>query len=172
MVVTKMPAAKPEKTEYLKARVDDGIKSDFEEICRSLSIKPAEQLRELVLAFIAKEEKQLGERVQIRISRPEGYMHGAWRAEIKLRKPEECPYPAVFPLPKLERRMIRCDPEYHAAWFDAVTQLHEPAGVLNGGIWRGDCYSNGIAESDNPTPLEEVEKALRKNIEMVLEYLR
>lgn len=167
-----MPAAKPEKTEYLKARVDDGIKSDFEHICRALSIKPAEQLRELVLAFIAKEEKQLGERVQIRVSRPEGYMHGAWRVEIKLRKPEECPYPAVFPLPQLERRVFRSDPEYDAAWFDAAKQSYEPAGILNEGIWRGACYSNGVDESDNPTPLKEVEQALRKNIEMVLEYLR
>jgi len=167
-----MPAAKPEKTEYLKARVDEGIKNDFEGICTALAIKPAEQLRKLALAFITLEEKRLGERVQIRVSRPETYDAGAWRVEIKLRKPEECPYPVVFPLPKLEKRLIHCDPEYRAAWFDSATQLHEPAGVLKDGMWRGDCYSNGIAESDNPTPLEEVEQALRKNIEMVLVHLR
>lgn len=167
-----MPAAKQEKTEYLKARVDEGIKTDFEGICAALEIKPAEQLRKLVLAFIAQEEKHLGERVQIRVSRPETYSAGAWRVEIKLKKPEECPYPQVFPLPKLEKRLIHCDPEYRAAWFDAVALAHEPAGVLKDGVWRGDCYSNGIAEFENPTSLEEVEQALRKNIEMVLDCLR
>jgi hypothetical protein len=165
-----MPAAKPEKTEYLKARVDEGIKNDFEGICKALAIKPAEQLRELVLAFIAQEEKQLGERVQVRVSRPEDYQHGAWRVEIKLRKPEECPYPLVFPLPKLAKRSIHCDPEHRAAWFDSATLSHEPAAVLKEGLWRGDCYSNGIAEPDNPTSLEEVEQALRQNVEMVLAY--
>lgn len=165
-----MPAAKPEKSEYLKARVDEVIKNDFEGICAALEIKPAEQLRKLVLAFIAQEEKQLGERVQIRMSRPEGYHHGAWRVEVKLRKPEERSYAIVFPLPKLDKRSIHCDPEYRAAWFDGATQQHEPAAVLKDGVWRGNCYSNGIAESDNPTSLEEVEGALRKSIEILLDY--
>ncbi|HEF4763160.1 TPA: hypothetical protein SAN82_005638 [Pseudomonas putida] len=165
-----MTAAKPEKTEYLKARVDEGIKTDFEGICAALEIKPAEQLRKLVLAFIAQEEKRLGERVQVRVTRPEGYQHGAWRVEIKLKKPEECPYPLVFPLPKLEKRSIHCDPEYRAAWFDSGTQLHEPGGVLQDGVWRGNCYTNGIAEPDNPTSLEEVEQALRQIIETGLAY--
>ena len=164
--------SKLEKTEYLKARVDEGIKNDYEDICAALEIKPAEQLRKLVLAFIAQEKKQLGERVQIRVSRPETYEAGAWRVEIKLKKPEECPYPLVFPLPDLDKRSIHCDPEHRAAWFNAETQTHETAGVLRDGIWRGDCYTNGIAESENPTSLEVVEQALRNKIEMALAYLR
>jgi hypothetical protein len=167
-----MSPSKLEKTEYLKARVDENIKNEFEDICAALEIKPAEQLRKLVLAFIAQEEKLLGERVQIRVTRPETYDVGAWRLEIKLRKPEDCPYPMVFPLPKLERRLMLPDPEYRAAWFDSEASAHEPAGVLIDGIWRGNCYSNGIAESENPTSLETVERELRHNIEMVLVHLR
>lgn len=165
-----MPAAKPEKTEYLKARVNEGIKNDFEGICAALEIKPAEQLRKLVLAFIAQEEKHLGERIQVRVTRPEDYQHGAWRVEIKLKNTEECPFPRVFPFPKLKYRVFHSDPEYRAAWFNGDTQEYETAGVLQDGVWRGNFYTNGIAEPDNPTSLEEVEQALQQIIETTLAY--
>lgn len=165
-----MPAAKLEKTEYLKARVDEAIKKDFESICAALEIKPAEQMRKLILAFIAQEEKQLGERIQVRVTRPEDYQHGAWRVEIKLKNQEERAFPRVFPLPKFKHRVFHSDPEYRAAWFNSDTQDYEMAGVLLDGVWRGNFYTNGIAESDNPTSLGQVEHALRENIEKTLAY--
>ena len=79
-------------------------------------------------------------------------------------------YPPGVSPPKTGKRSIHCDPEHRAAWFNGDTQAHETAGVLKDGMWRGDCYSNGITESENPTALEEVEQALHKNIEMVLAY--
>lgn len=159
-----------EKTEYLKARVNERIKHDFEAICTALGVKPAEQMRELVLAFIALEEKHLGDRIQVRVSRPDGYQTGAWRVEIKLKNPEECAYPLVFPMPKLAKRAFHSDPECRAAWFNGETQKFEMGGLLQNGMWRGDFYSNGIDEDNNPTSLEQVEEALRHVIERGIDF--
>ncbi|MDU0583504.1 hypothetical protein [Pseudomonas aeruginosa] len=158
-----------EKTEYIKARVNERIKHDFDTVCQALEIKPAEQMRELIVGFIAKEARLLGEELQIRITQPSGYDYGAWRVDIKLKNPEDFPFPIVFPMPKLSSRAMRSDPEYQVAWLSVHTEKHEMGGILREGVWRGHLYSNGCTESQNPTSLETVEKALRDTLRPLLD---
>lgn len=164
-----MPAPKSEKTEYLKARVDEFIKKDFEAICESLRIKPAEQMRQLAIEFIKREEQRLGQRIQILVTRPNGYDYGAWRVEIRLRNPRDNSYPVVFPFPKLEKRIFHSDVDCQAAWRNPATEEFEIGGLLQNGIWRGHLYSNGIAEIENPTSLELIKEELRRIIDSLIE---
>lgn len=163
-----MSAAKQEKSEYLKARVTEQIKKDYEIICADLGVKPADQMRELVTAFITQEQKRLGQRVQVRITRPDGYDHGAWRMEIKLKDPEQNELPLIFPTTGLPYRSVHSDPEHRAVWYNHAIQLNDMGGLLQNGVWRGHLYSNGIAESDNPTTLADVEQHFQALIEKLL----
>ncbi|OPE56849.1 hypothetical protein BTW15_27765 [Pseudomonas syringae pv. tomato] len=165
--VVKMPAAKPEKTEYLKARVDQYIKEDFEEICKQLEIKPAEQLREMVIDFLDRQKKLLSESVQIQITRPDGFDFGAWQVKIKIRDSIKN-LAAPFKLPKLAHRTIHSEPEYQSAWLDDKKQIYEMGGLLIDRQWRGNMYTNGISENDNPTSVDMVRAALKEEIERVL----
>ncbi|WP_449106754.1 hypothetical protein [Pseudomonas mohnii] len=162
-----MPAPKLEKTEYLKARVDERIKSDFEDVCRQLGIKPAEQMRELVVDFLEKQKKLLSETIQIQITRPDGYDYGAWHVQIKV-KDSVKNLPAPFQLPKISHRSIHSEPGYQAAWLDLDKHEYEMGGLLINRLWRGNLYSNGMPENENPSTLDDVREALKREIEKIL----
>jgi hypothetical protein len=157
-----------EKTAFLKVRLDPEMKEEFESICGGLGTKPSEEVRAFVASFIERELKKRGARVQVRVTRPNGYEYGAWRVEVKLNSPHDSRYPLVFPLPMLEKRAVQSDPEYFAAWFNSDKRQHESGGLIINGIWRGVVRTNGVDESNNPTSMEAVEAEFVDIIEGLL----
>lgn len=98
--------------------------------------------------------------------RPKGYDEGAFTVEVNLEPSEwdKCRgWPIVFKIPSLAKRALYPDEHYRVAIPHASKEI-EIGGVLRDGCWRGHCYSNGVEESKNPTPITEVEAALQKNI--------
>lgn len=167
-----MAAAKPSAKEpVLRARVSETIKARFEEICQRFGETGSDRLRQLVEDFVRQHASAAGHAVEVRIERPGGYDHGAWRISAALRNPDLATWngsPVPFALPDLPRRLIVvADAEYRAA---ALTADRTPVlgGCFHDGIWRADLYSNGIAEDDNPTSLDVVRQAITDSIEEAL----
>lgn len=165
-----------EKASFLRARVSDRLKQDFEDICKVLGNKqPTVQLRELVEQFVREKSDQLDDRIIVHIYRPDGYDLGAWRVLITLRNPEEglwCGKPIPFALPTLEKRRLDSDKEYQSI-VGVPSKEHFVGYGMGGsfinGEWRGHLYSNGIAEKDNPTSIEEVRILLVNVINSLLD---
>ncbi|MCK9738075.1 hypothetical protein [Pseudomonas syringae] len=160
-----------ERSEFLRTRVTETEKKKFEEVCAALGSKPAEQLRKHVLDFISAHSRHLKEEFTVHIFKPEGaepaYDPGAWKVIIRLKNIEESTSPVLFRFPKLKNRIIHSDTGYFAA-LPIETGGYEICGILNGGIWTGHLYSNGISEENNPTPIETVRNALIEEIKSQL----
>lgn len=97
--------------------------------------------------------------VSCNIFRPDHYEEGAWRVEIELTSPLADRVPSLaFSLPELPHRMCHPEREY----------VRVIGGKLQGCFvdrhWFGDVYSNGIAESENPTDIDTVKKVILDNI--------
>jgi hypothetical protein len=160
------------KEPVLRARVDEATKARFEEICHHFGETASDRLRQLVEDFVREHASVLG-RVDVRIERPTGYDHGAWRVTAALRFPEQATWqgaPVAFAMPELEHRIfIIPDSEYRAAVLDPVSGQPVVGGRFSNGIWRADLYSNGIREDDNPTSIDTVKAELTAAIERTLE---
>lgn len=158
-------------SEFLRTRVSETTKRDFEDICQTLGKTSTEQIRELVEAFVRREFGILSDRVSVHIYQPQRYGDGAWRIIIKLRNPAEMMWGgAVIPfnLPELKKRRLISDPEYLAV---VTKQDGQPdlGGKFDRGEWRGHVYSNGCPESENPTSIEEVRTALHDTIVSIIQ---
>ncbi|MER9947374.1 hypothetical protein [Mesorhizobium sp. M0047] len=158
------------RTEFLRARVTERTKIDFDAICQELGKTSTEQMRELIEDFVRENYNVLTDRVVVHIYRPEGYSFGAWRVTIKLRNPADMTWSGTsvpFHLPDLPKRRLISDPEYRSVVEGADGQP-TLGGVFDGPEWRGHVYSNGSEEPENPTPIVQVEKALRDTIISVI----
>lgn len=99
----------------------------------------------------------------IRISRPEGYDHGAWRVFITLNKKQgDITWSIRFPV--LSGRLLTADPGY-------TGMVRDSAGVSQPGFrFRNHrcelhLYTNGIREEDNPVPPKDVARHLADAVE-------
>jgi hypothetical protein len=98
--------------------------------------------------------------VRCAIFRPDNYEVGrAWRVEVSVPR-RVLDYwngsPFVFELPSFGKWLIQATPEYR---YDGLKD-----GRLVEGVWRGDLYSNGVAEVDNPVRLAQVKRQFIKNV--------
>lgn len=160
--VTRTPRRAMEKSEFLKARVSEKLKAEFEDICRTYDKQPTVKLRELVYEFVRAERHRLGDRVLIDIYKPDHYDIGAWRVTIKLRDREALIWngqPVPFEFPELPERSLVCEREYAAVIVKEGGDCRL-GGKFVDGTWKGDLYSNGCLETENPTPVELVRSEL------------
>jgi len=80
-------------------------------------------------------------------------------------------WPIAFTLPKLKCRSVIPDEGYRFVMKEAGE--FELAGLFKEGQWFGHSYSNGVIDEEkNPTPIGEVEGALRQSIDEILNRLR
>ena len=79
--------------------------------------------------------------------------------------------PVVFDIPKLTDRAIYSDAGYRIAVPNNKSDV-EIKGALHQGKWMGHCYTNGVPESQNKTPVKDVEAALETSVEQALSILR
>jgi hypothetical protein len=103
--------------------------------------------------------------MKIRIEQPEGYSLGAWKVEIMLNEAEKKLYqrnPFSFHLPKLPHRYFAWQQEFYATEYGGVKSPLKVKFV--DGVSKGQLYTNGIEESENPTSLEYVLQALKSEI--------
>ena len=161
-----------EKAAFMKTRVTETLKAEFDDIAREYGKLPTVLLREIIEEFVHRNYPKLSDRIRVRIHKPEDYNLGAWRVTIKLRKPSEAlwrgtPIPFELP-PNLPKRRLASDPEYLAVVVSRDTQEQILGGRFIDGEWRGHLYSNGCPEPENPTSIEAVEQALIKTIEELL----
>jgi hypothetical protein len=158
-----------EKAAFMKTRVTETLKAEFDDIAREYGKLPTVLLREVIEEFVHHNYHKLSDRIRVRIHKPEDYKPGAWRVTIKLRKPSEALWGGAhipFEMPDLPKRRFASDPEYRAVVISRDTHTH--GGRFIDGEWRGHLYSNGCPESENPTSIEAVEQALIKTIEELL----
>lgn len=106
--------------------------------------------------------------MRVSIERPADYEIGAWRAHILLKAdemPEFFPDEYPFTLPRLPARLIVPESGYRSAPVDPARSFD---GMFVRGEWFGDVYSNGCCEEDNPTPIKEVKRTLRRAVRALL----
>jgi hypothetical protein len=105
---------------------------------------------------------------------PPGYDDGAFRLAVDLNAEERAivaSTPSIsFELPQLARRSIHSDHAYTVAC--SVNGVVQMRGVLIREGWFGHCYTNGVAEQDNPTPMATVIAALETNVNVALTTMR
>lgn len=106
--------------------------------------------------------------------RPPGYDHGAFRVYVQL-APEEKELvrvapPIAFCLPRLDRRTVLADRGFDVAAVNG--DQVEIRGVLNADAgWWGHCYTNGVEEDANPTPIDHVVRELEGSVRTALETM-
>lgn len=164
-----------QKSDFLRTRVSQKLKNEFDEICQNSGKQPTGQLRELVEKFVMENYGKLRDRVLVNIFRPDGYDFGAWRVVVKLRDPSEMMIgctPVPFSVPDLKGRIFIVDPEYRA--MVNVPDAADPVfgGHFVDGEWRAHMYSNGFPEDKNPTPIPDVQQELSKSVGAIIERLR
>lgn len=113
--------------------------------------------------------------MEVLAHRPVGYDLGAYRLVIRLSEDEErivrdAPRIA-FRLPKLPKRSVIADSGFNVA--AVLAGEVELMGVLQlGAGWLGHCYTNGVEERANPTPIGAVTSALQQNAEQAIATMR
>lgn len=160
------------KDTYIRTRLSERTKADFDSLCKSLDVVPSEQLRLMIEAFVSSHSDSGKSRFAIQIYRPEGYDYGVWRVTVSLRNPEDGLWlgtPIPFVLPELPKRLVQSDPEYRAVVIPNGNTGPVIGGYFDKGVWRGHIRSNGCEEALNPTGIEQVEDALRAIIDSTLE---
>lgn len=158
---------------YIRTRLSERTRADFDAVCKTINITPSEQLRILIEKFLEKTIDATRARSVVHIYRPEGYDLGAWRITITLSNPSdglwnEMPFP--FKLPELSSRRIASDKENLAVVNDGG-KIVIGGKFDHAGIWRGHLYSNGIAEDENPTSIDEVRDVLHDTVKELLERI-
>ncbi|TRC84425.1 hypothetical protein FJV80_17390 [Mesorhizobium sp. WSM4310] len=161
-----------EKNSFIKARISSATKLDFESICQELGVQPTTKARELIEAFVQAEYGRLSDRITVHIYRPSGYDFGAWRVKMRLRNPAELEWegaPVPFAFPELpSSRRLHPDDGFLAIVRNVKTGEHSIGGQFVKGRWEGHLYSNGVAEGENQTSIEQVQVALRETINNLL----
>jgi hypothetical protein len=154
----------------LNIRIPSGLKGRFESTCAVVGQPASAVIRSIVIAWLRDNESLSQDDVHVTVFKPDEYQAGAWQFSIGLIKQPPGTYsdiPIPFSLPDLPKRHILSDKGFRAVVLkDGGAQL---GGQLVNGVWRGHVYSNGCAESENPTSLQTVRKALKR---AVLETLR
>lgn len=163
----------------LKTRVSDGLKQNFEALAELRGITASDMMRVLVEDFVTRHIGQFSDRVMVSFHRPDDWDHGVWKARARLQVPEEIDHiggQVLFELPLLDRRLFREDKADGKGMVsprpadDGRNHL-VLMGMLVAGEWRGIVQTNGVAEEDNPTSLQDVRDALRRSIEATLDRL-
>jgi hypothetical protein len=112
--------------------------------------------------------------MQVLYFRPPGYDEGAFRLAVELNAEEQAVVasaPSVsFEIPRLERRSIYSDRDYEVA--AVVNDNVELRGVLTRAGWFGHCYTNGVEEAHNPTPIGNVVTRLEERVNGALAIMR
>lgn len=107
--------------------------------------------------------------MQLSISVPQGYMHGAFHVQAKLEDEEVAAYlawPISFAIPNLPKRSIVTRAGFIVA--ESIEGGIFLRGIFREGAFEADIYTNGIAEDENPTKINVVEKALKSSIEAAI----
>ena len=102
--------------------------------------------------------------MQLRVIRPNGYSFGAHKVEASLDAAETKAYaawPISFHLPELPKRLIHTALNFVAASTESGTELR---GIFVDGRWEAHVYTNGIAEEENPTKIDDVKRELEESI--------
>lgn len=163
----------------LKTRVSDHLKQNFEALAELRGITASDMLRVLVDDFVARHIGQFSDRVMVSFHRPDDWDHGVWKARARLQVPGEIDHLGghiLFELPRLDRRLFRED-KIDGKGMVAPRPTDDGRnhlvlmGMLVAGEWRGIVQTNGVAEEDNPTSLQDVRDALRRSIEATLDRL-
>ena len=159
------------KDTYIRTRLGEETKNDFDAVCQALQVVPSEQLRMMIEEFVARHNGPHTSPYILQIYRPEGYDYGVWRVTISLRNPENGLWggtPIPFALPELPSRIVDSDPEYRAIVVPNVERGPVLGGRFDKGVWRGHIRTNGCEEDLNPTPLQKVKEAIRESIDGIL----
>jgi hypothetical protein len=109
--------------------------------------------------------------IRCRVFWPDHYDKGAWHAEVSLGHAAQTALHdsrIVFDIPQHKRRLVIPEKGY---LFDLNPDRGVFAGQLVDGTWRGDVYSNGIAEDDNPVPIEQFRAELMRNVATTLRHM-
>lgn len=160
------------KGTYIRTRLTERTRADFDAVCQRLGISPSEQLRLLIETFLADNPDAAGARSVVNIYQPEGYDFGAWRVSISLSDPADASWNGTFipfELPALPHRRIVSDTENQTV----VRSKKYDELVFGGkfddaGVWRGHVYSNGIPENKNPSSIDSVKEALHDMVTKIL----
>lgn len=103
--------------------------------------------------------------MQLRVFRTDGYSFGAHKVEASLDAAETKAYaawPISFHLPELPKRL------FHTSLNFVVSVSNESGKQLRGifvdGRWEAHVYTNGIAEEENPTKIDDVKRELEESI--------
>lgn len=112
--------------------------------------------------------------VRVLYFRPTGYDVGAFRLAVQLTSDERdivsSAPPVSFEVPKLPKRTIISDRDYEVgAVVDSVPELR---GVLTRDGWFGHCYTNGIDEAQNPTPMTDVVDKVAAEVTVALDTMK
>lgn len=103
--------------------------------------------------------------MQLIFFRPDGYSFGAHKVEASLDAAEAKAYaawPISFHLPELPKRLIHTPPNFVvAASTESGTELR---GIFIEGRWEAHVYTNGIAEEENPTKIDDLKRELEESI--------
>ena len=103
--------------------------------------------------------------MQLRVFRPDGYSFGAYKVEASLDASETKAYaawPISFHIPELPKRLIHTPPNFVvAASTESGTQWR---GIFVDGRWEAHFYTNGIAEEENPSKIDDVKRELEEAI--------
>ena len=97
------------KDTYIRTRLSEVTKEEFDAVCQALQMVPSEQLRLMIEEFVAKHNRPSASRFLLQVYRPEGYEYGVWRVTVSLRKPAEGLWhgtPIPFELPELPMRLV------------------------------------------------------------------
>lgn len=119
----------------------------------------------LVEAVLKEVEFLKREVVTCEVTQPEGYDFGAWRVVVTVRDdvPGRIPEELGFSLPDLPKRLCHPDQGYFCATGRGIL------GSLKNGSWMGHVYSNGVAEEENPTTIDEVRESFIHNIKKAIQ---
>lgn len=86
----------------------------------------------------------------------DGYQLGAWRLEAKLHPvfvKKLSGQSLTFNLPEIPKRLFISEKEYRTAGPEGLL------GMFVNGQWKGDVYSNGINENENPSSVDDFRRA-------------
>ena len=148
------------KETYIRARISENSKKNFEFICNQLGVVPSNQIRQMIDDFIDQHDQQ-HDLVTVHIHRPDGYDVGAWRVTAKLTDPAYGLWggvPIPFRLPNLKYRQINSDEDYIAIVYIDGQPIR--GGKFLSGIWHGYVHTDTYPEASNPTTIATVKKEI------------
>lgn len=137
------------------------LEENSERFYRHINQIRAEMKRPPVLPDTEISEK--GEKVIVTVYSPKDYAAEAWRIHIRLKEGIRSPQ-SGFAFPALEKRLFIPDQPYRKVVISDSDEWDMGFAFKNG-VCEMHLYSNGIPESENPVPLQNVAQALIAAIE-------